>query len=458
MQDVFDKSGLGRAHNDPTLTGSPKRYADFLYNLDQRGLLRWRLSTPKEAGRLGVFFVKKKDGRIRSVFDTRIVNTCFVEPPSTRLPSGAAISGIETPGPDSDVFVGTGDVENCFYNMGVPEGLSEYFTLNPVHAHLIGKTQLNGKALGPQALLTPCLAGLPMGWNWSLHFCQSAVSSIVQEATGFDRLVEDREEGIVLTAEAPRCAAAYVDSFAVFGLLREADKHLQCIIEACGTHGLPVHEIEPASLQAEFVGLEFDRGKLSIKAKRLRRLKFAISAILRRKKVSGRLSEVLVGHLTWALLVRRESLSILQQVYVYIREHYETPATLPPSVREELCQSASILPLLRADLTAPWSSDVICSDASPFGIGACHQKIDPKGVSAIGRCQEKWRFETEDHINARRAALGIEKHTSAAIAARSLESRELAAVAQSDEIPRAWLAPARWKVIRSGKIRQRTHH
>ena len=46
-----------------------KVYGDFLKELHDRGLIRWgHYAKP----RLGMFFVKKKNGKLRLIFDTRV--------------------------------------------------------------------------------------------------------------------------------------------------------------------------------------------------------------------------------------------------------------------------------------------------------------------------------------------------------------------------------------------------
>ena len=44
---------------------------------------------------LGVFFVAKKNGAIRMILDTRVVNCFFKDPPKTQLPSASALTAIE---------------------------------------------------------------------------------------------------------------------------------------------------------------------------------------------------------------------------------------------------------------------------------------------------------------------------------------------------------------------------
>eukprot|EP00959_Pyramimonas_sp_CCMP1952_P216043 4518828-Pyramimonas_sp.AAC.1 len=75
---------------------------------------------------------------------------------------------------------------------------------------------------------------------------------------------------------------------------------------------------------------------------------------MRRGRCSGALMRVLVGHITWTTLIRREGLSILQSVYAFVEFAGATPSTLWQSVRRELWQVRCLLPLLRLDVSAEW--------------------------------------------------------------------------------------------------------
>ena len=59
-----------KPYNDPVLFASQESYASFLARLDAVGMLSWKnTKTNKVDGALGIFFVKKKDGSLRIIFD-----------------------------------------------------------------------------------------------------------------------------------------------------------------------------------------------------------------------------------------------------------------------------------------------------------------------------------------------------------------------------------------------------
>lgn len=196
--------------------------------------------------------------------------------------------------------------------------------------------------------------------------------------------------------------AAYVDNL---GVLKSADRQvvdegLQRIIATLRGWGLLVHEIEPASQRADFVG----RGTVSIKKTRINRIKFAIDELLERQVCSGRTMQLLVGHLTWALLCRRCGLSLINACYAFIGDGSNQNRRLWKSVRQELQWVSAILPLLKFHVNSSWSPDITSSEASPWGYGVCYRTVDSHVAESIGRSSERWRFLFADATNAREHA------------------------------------------------------
>ena len=227
--------------------------------------------------------MEKKGDKIRLIMGTRLLNLRFVDPPSTKLPTAAALSAIEVP-VDQDLFAGTGDISNAFYNMRVPDDLSDMFSMPSIRARYLGVTGLDGVPISPDEILMPCTCVLPMGWSWSLHYCQLVVKNVVGQALRPSRIIEDRRGGTVLSKSLPLAGAAYVENLAVFGLNKIAvDSQLDALVNGFGKLGLPVHEITPASTHSHFVGLDIDRGIVSLKLSRLWKLRMAVRAVLRRR-------------------------------------------------------------------------------------------------------------------------------------------------------------------------------
>ena len=103
------ESGLAKPYVDPLLLGCLDRYADFLRRLDAAGMLRFRPRQHREQPSVGVFFVSKKDGSLRLVFDARIANLSFAEPAGTKLPTCSARASMEM-APEINGYMASADV------------------------------------------------------------------------------------------------------------------------------------------------------------------------------------------------------------------------------------------------------------------------------------------------------------------------------------------------------------
>ena len=112
------------------------------------------------------------------------------------------------------------------------------------------------------------------------------------------------------------------------------------------------------------------------------------------------------GHLTWACLLRREMLGLLDACFAFAEAVGDRVVPLWPSVRQELLDVQALLPMLRTDLRATWSEEVACSDASPYGLVVCVKKSNLQLVAENGRSSERWRFKVSAAISARRHHLG----------------------------------------------------
>ena len=116
--DVISSSVL-RPFSDRVLIGSRRRYARFLRHLQSAGMLGWSTTAPTT---VGVFFVRKKTGQLRIIFDTRKVNLAFEAPESTRLPTAGSFACLELQGDDQLHFADC-DVCDAF----LPCGSSGWF-------------------------------------------------------------------------------------------------------------------------------------------------------------------------------------------------------------------------------------------------------------------------------------------------------------------------------------------
>ena len=243
-QEQRDALAVSQPYSDAALTKNPKQYARFIEQLMAANACD--LGTFKDAT-VGIFFVLKKGGaarRLRFIFDTRIANTQFREPPRTNLPSAGSWCRVEVPAGQT-LYLSQSDVTDAFYRIRMPSGLSEMFVLPPVETKYLSLTDEQRATLGPRCSLRLCV--LPMGWSWALRFCQRIVEAATRLAGRSDAdAVTDRGPSQVFSeANASSVKhAEYVDIFAAISLdpeaARSAVARTKSVFEShgIGCHGL----------------------------------------------------------------------------------------------------------------------------------------------------------------------------------------------------------------------------
>ena len=127
-------------------------------------------------GRVGLFTVGKKDGRLRLVFDSRWTNMLFKDPPWTALSTPGALEELSlydslSPGVGRSYVgsVGAIDLVDSFYQFRTLR-LASYFALDAsLAAADAGVEQawveddMAYQSVSPDTWLVPCLSTLPMG-------------------------------------------------------------------------------------------------------------------------------------------------------------------------------------------------------------------------------------------------------------------------------------------------------
>ncbi|CAK0880538.1 unnamed protein product, partial [Prorocentrum cordatum] len=250
---------------DPSLFSKPLLYADFVAELLARGMVE--LKRDCDAATVGCFFVAKKNKKLRVIFDTRYANLFFGRPARTALPTATALAAFENPG--HDAYLASGDIDNAFHRLRLPDGLSSYFRLPALDASLLGITHLGGAPLARGARVQPCVCVLPTGWSHALALCQGVLRRAMGTA-GFtvDQCVEGGKAGVVVDREGAVAVAGYVDNYAALGRSPAlVDQAALAITRVLTERGLLTRDEEPAARDTTFVGLELKRGRhLSIKA------------------------------------------------------------------------------------------------------------------------------------------------------------------------------------------------
>ncbi len=274
--------------------------------------------------------MKKKSGKLRLVLDTRVANCHFKPPPSVRLPTAAALCSIECAAQQEIYFAG-GDIDNAFYRISIPPAAAPFMTLPRIKAKYLAHPMVNGRRVGGETWIVPELLVLPMGWTWSLWYCQTMHEHLLaHHGIPRDIQVQDRKALAPLSGS-EICGAIYVDNFMVVGHDPQTVglAHSQHV-NRMNDLGLHIHEEADVSTTMSFAGLEFDGASRQVRVScgRVWKIRLAIDHILGGDRLHGKSLEVVVGHITWALLARRETLSVFSAVYRFIDEHQQSAGVI----------------------------------------------------------------------------------------------------------------------------------
>ena len=427
--DEEQDASLFQPYWDPLLRNDPRVYKRFIRKLHQADYLVY---TQRPKCMVGVFFVKKSDGKkIRMIIDARGANMRFREPPGVQLLTSDGFSRIEVTPPEGlspgsedydaymkewKVHVGLSDVKDCFHRLRQPKWLSEFFCLDSIPASWVGLegTTLDGVLLQPDSLIYPAPGSLCMGFTWSLFFAQRISERLMGQVGVLrnSRLAFDRGESMQFFTDQNEVASihhyVYVDNLGILSTDEiQVERGLEEVKETFESRNLHLHpgEVRCGAMKALGCELRGDLMASRITIERFHKLRQAITGVLMRKKVSGRLLEVVVGHATFAGLTNRALLSVFHTTYRYIRTHYDYPSTLWSSVREEMQAFRSLMIYLHADWTRPWNTYVTASDSSLTGYGVVSSTWTSLEVSKVGRCLERGRFKKKGSHSARDSAL-----------------------------------------------------
>lgn len=394
-QDVATRKqecGLKAPYYDPVLRSCRGEYVSFVQQLDDANLIEFRTEVREH---VGVFTVWKKNGKQRMIVDARLSNLWFDSPEPVSLATGSSFALIEVDsGPP--IHLGGVDIADAFYHIGLPEEFRDLFSLKPLRAAEVGLTSLNGVAVPGKQLVYPVFKVVPMGWAQALWLCQRCHEMVV-DSMGCIPPSLRFVDGFPIPAVKPYIHTQYVDNFVALSQRPHVAAEIASQVgRALNERQLPTHAVE-ASAGGDTLGWHFDeeRPQVMMTPRRLWKLKMGIEELLDQGWASGKLIEKVVGHLTFAALLRRELLSCFEAVYVFIKKHYATKVRLWPQVRRELFWAKSLLPLVSRDLGAEWSPEVFACDASTWGRGVAKMESEVSKVRAQARIQDRWRFSQE---------------------------------------------------------------
>lgn len=409
------EAGLRRSYSDPAFKGCSEEYRAFIRRLYRANMVDYVYADDLDniTEYAGIFFVWKKGReRQRMVVEARRSNEHFEPPAHVGLATGATMGRLEA-SENSSVYCGGLDIRDCFYHIGLPEFLRQYFCLDAVYGRDVGLT-------GEEAsrLVVPRLRVVPMGWPWALLITQvihtrAAAAAGLEAASRCEdfkppplipgaRQVDESPGGSSrLSDHRPHVVhLEYVDNLLVLGHspeeVADAVRKAKVVLEKLG---LPTHELTEAETHAIMLGWEFDGCAQKVRAKNEKRWKIrhAIQEILVAGSATGKEIEAVTAHFTSVALLRRPALAALSAVYRFSRRFYLRRKELWDSVAKELRWMVGLPPLLEHSLGKEFSSQVYCFDASWWGGGVSVGKRPLESVKGAWRWSERWRFKVRDY-------------------------------------------------------------
>ena len=170
--------GVKRLYFDPRLKCG-KAYPEFLRRMAAWNLVDFSFQEPRQ--KVAIFFVTKKNNRLRVIVDARRSNAHFKSPSQVNLCTGGNLGAIEL-GPDESLVVCQADLKDAFYHLKLPKPLREVFGLPRVRARDVGVDHIDGVKVVGSAWIVPRLAAVPMGWSHALYICHSIHAELAERS------------------------------------------------------------------------------------------------------------------------------------------------------------------------------------------------------------------------------------------------------------------------------------
>ena len=329
----------------------------------------------------GLFGTPKSDGKLRLVFDGRRVNSVFADSPEVKLPTPDLLSKLEAE-PGKTLFVAKSDLDNFYHRIRMPAWMHPYFALPPVRAADLGLSA----QFGPDAVIYPCCTTLPMGWSHSVYVAQAGHEHLINTLTLLkpsDCITRYSDYRL----DRPR-HLVYIDDLCLVGpeecrveLDSLLDQYTQ-VMTAKRLPPKPSKTVRPSADGVECIGVEVHGRDLTagVHPEKLEILVRRTRAFLIRGKCTGLDLSRLIGHWSWAFMVRRCAFSVFRAVYRFIETAGHKTFDIWPSVAKELKVAMGLAPLLFTSLGAGWFPQVVAFDACPSGQGVVASECAPDSM------------------------------------------------------------------------------
>lgn len=246
-------------------------------------------------------------------------------------------------------------------------------------------------------IVEAAFVGMPMGWAWSLHFCNEAISHAMRVSLSRAGLppilLGDRQQAPFLHRQCP-VMAPYVDNLNVLALDDSTGQKLFAILEEeLSMKGFVVRDRVAGESRCEFLGmiLEGEAGVLRHKPKRNWRLWMAITALLGRRRACGDAMRFVLGHVCHQFGLAPHLLAAVQCLFSFAREALGRAQELGERERAELQAVRGLLFSSRVHLWKRVGHTMFCSDASSMGYALHESPASSKEVLNATRWMERWR-------------------------------------------------------------------
>ena len=387
----------------PRVAGSRSEYLRLIDRMLAVGMAGFT-AAPKAVN--GVFAVAKDAASDRVIIDARFANRLFVDSPHVALPGPSHLVQLVIPA-GAVMHSAKSDLSNYYHHLGVPEWLQPYLALPP-----LAPAELAARGLPPGAAFPMCLT-MPMGFSHAVYLAQTAHEFIL-----YRHGLLSREDSLLLlrcpvVTRARVIHGVVIDDFFIFCLCaRLAALTLGLVLTAYAAAGFVVKQskvVRPTSAPVKIIGFDVDgaRGSIALPSDSQLSLLHSTNALLRQPTVTGSQLAHVIGRWTWVMMLRRSSLAVLQHCYRYCRLAQYRRFTLWPSVRRELFMLLSLLPLLQADLRAPFFHRAVASDASELAGGVVSTPLtDTLNSQLWPLCSSRHHAVQQTQCNAQRLRAG----------------------------------------------------
>ena len=361
----------------------------------------WGFCKPEDCKRkTNVFFIPKKDGRLRKILACVNFNNCCEQPPKCRLPGTWNVQKIRFTG--KRFFSAESDVSAYYSRLQAPGWMKYYLCLDEILIEDVIDMSEKETYFCPYTQTTfsrgdkvcPCWPRLPMGWNWSVYFAVVLADDLLEQAR--KKLERDLQQGTTSLNITKRgyiekldgpFQGSYIDNLFSIGpdeaVLNTVHRYM---IQEFEKKGLVMSEDDPARSERKLLGVILAGAENCIKPPDQFAHEIAYFATRTRVKVWE--FDKIMGKCAWLFPLHRRFFSILKVAYrvlARVRRGLDSGTLdendtlhLDKQVRREFGTVWTLISFLKADLTERSAGMMYAADASLEGYAFVSAKAEPR--------------------------------------------------------------------------------